>query len=250
MGRRATRRRHRKQYNKQYTYYSDPDKSCEPKHSDNDSRKDKWDSLDELALTDYANNAACNDPATVRDEMEVTRRLSGLNVSVVSCGHDLTRDPCAVMTSDVETICSEFPPSATLLDNLPGDFVPMDRLKERQLRKRSCKRNRKRTKKLKADETLSAAISKHRKSSHASKFRYNPIAWVQPSDESSQIQFGTEQSDVYHYCSDDSSRSFTDSESPILDDIIMIGSGQEDDDTGWLVQAQWNPTIPAMLGAY
>ena len=236
MGRRATRRRHKKKYNKRHSYHSEPEEFREPKTSDNDSRQEKWDSLDELALTDYANNAACNDPATVRDEMEVTRRLSSLNVSVVSCGNELTNDPCAIMTSDVETICSEFPPSATLVDSLPGDFFPLDRLKERQLRKRSCKRNRKRTKKAKA--LPSTEEGKHKRSFHvSSKVKFNPIAWVQPSDEQPSMKFlGSELSEIHQQCSDyTSSRSLTGSESPTLDDIIMIGSGPEEDDTGWLV---------------
>lgn len=227
MGRRATRRRHKKKYNSQKSCYSDPESIHGSQINEKEMiRRERCESLDDLALIDYATNAASNDPSTVRDEMDVTRRLSSLNV-------------CDLMTSDVETIYSEFPPSATLVDNLPGEFVPLERLKERQYRKRSSKRNRKRTKKAKAllpgsEESMSIPVGKHRRPSHASRQRFNPIAWVRSTGEPvHKCSPGNEHLETARYYSDASSRALTDSdESPILDDIIMVDSGQDDEETG------------------
>ena len=248
MGRRATRRRHKKKYNKRQGCYSDPEELHQSQNGGIrrdtrvSTRREKWESLDDLALIDYATNAASNDAVTIHDEMEVTRRLSSLNVSAACCSNDLN-----VMTSDVETIYSEFPPSATLADNLPGEFLPLERLKERQCRKRSSKRNRKRTKKIKAlilppgisEETMAVPVGRNRKPSQISKLRFNPIDWVHSTGEPSHVnplpsylKEGEEERLKDHY-SDASSRALTDSdESPILDDIIMVDSGPEETGLG------------------
>lgn len=193
--------------------------------NDSNTTRGKWESLDDLALLDYSNNAAYNDASTMNDEMEVTKRLSSLNVSAVSCcgaDHICT----AVMTSDVETIYSEFPPFATLADNLPGELVPSERLKERQMRKRSSRRSRKRTKKARntckcpcPEETVA---TRHRKSI------LEPINWVRSTvGDDNQSNSCSECCECYH-SSDLSSRALTESDTPILDDIIMIEDEGDD----------------------
>ncbi len=206
MGRRATRRRHKKRYNQQKNCYSDQD---DLHVSQTTTEVGTWESLDDLALLDYANNAATTDPATLRDEIEVTRRLSCLNVSMAAC-NDL-------WPSDVETVCSECPPAwATLPSNLPGELVPLDRLKERHCRKRTSKRSRKRTKKPKPTHLPPLFDDK------------KPTQWVRPSTSGNNpggVAVGGCDS---HQCSDVSSRALTDSDSLVLDDIIMLESDVEE----------------------
>lgn len=232
MGRRATRRRHKKKHAKHNIKkcHSDPEELRECRDG-NTVVGDKCDSVDDLALLDYYNNAvSCN------DEMEVTKRLSSLNVSTVSCcGAD--HFCSTVMTSDVETIYSEFPPfPATFTDsNLPGEIVPSERLKERQMRKRSSKRSRKRTKKPRS--TCKCSLPDETNSRHRKPI-LEPINWVQSSTVPQTT--GADQSSLSHseccdcnLSSDLSSRALTESDTPILDDIIMT-EHQEDQSSEWV----------------
>ena len=245
MGRRAARRRHRRKYKARQSYHSDPEDRHKPQESSNrkTSRNEKWGSFDDLIALDYAENVTRDDYSPVCDEIEVAKRLSSLNVSVMSCGNDpLMLPDGVVVTSDVDTIYSELP-SATHIDNLPGELVPLDRLKERQCRKRSSKRNRKRMKKAKAlppgccsaEDAMAFCIGKHKRSSYASKLRFNPIAWVHPVGESTNKHSGG-QPEAPVLSDNASSRALTDSDSPIVDDIIMIDSDEygerEDEEAG------------------
>lgn len=107
-----------------------------------------FNSLDEESLWDYVENAG-----TSGEEMEVTKRLSCLNFSVIPFALDPGNFSCesniagggACDVSDVE-LYSEIT-SATHLDVLPSDG---ERLSKRQNRKRASRRKpNKRTKKLK-----------------------------------------------------------------------------------------------------
>ena len=210
MGRRATRRRHKKRYNQRKNCYSDPDDLHVSQTMGEGGTRVRWESLDDLALLDYADNAATTDPATLRNEMEVTRRLSCLNVSMAACTD--------LWPSDVETVCSEcpLPWAATLPSNLPGELVPLDRLKERHCRKRTSKRSRKRTKKPKPTH-LPPLFDEKR-----------PTQWVRPTTSGNNPRVGVAGGCDSHNCSDVSSRALTDSDSLVLDDIIMLESDIEE----------------------
>lgn len=210
MGRRAAKRRHKAKLRRSGRL-SDPERrAIKAKHSAEELCSSGWASLDEDALQDYADNAATdNDPTALLDEMEVTRRLCGLNVGVID--GLVSALPTQHQPSDVDTIYSELP-SATLLDTLPGEQDHLDRLRKRRLRKRSSKRNRKRTKKQKLVEGSGMAC-------------HSPIVWMKASVTSDSSQCRDVSTDAT------SSRALTDSDSPILDDIIMLESAEGDRDS-------------------
>lgn len=205
MGRRSRRRRVKAK--KRSERRSDPEHfNSRRRYRDNkeiiDDERSGWDSLDERTLLDYMDNV------TKYDEMEVTQKLSGLNVSA------FIEQP-EVVTSDVDTIYSELP-SATILDSSCHGNV-----ERRYCRKRFSKRNRKRTKKLKTlslehQQVVDYLFKKHKK----------PRNFIKESSlivDDGQSVIMNDKVKV----SDTSSRGLTDSDSPIIDDIVMLESSNE-----------------------
>ena len=243
MGRRAVRRRRRFKAQKRTGRCSDPEDHNYVKNTNKteiiDEDNSGWDSLDDQTLLDYAENAAINDPSTLVDEMEVTKRLSGLNVSAI-----VELPESSIVTSDVETVFSELP-STILLDD-PGERETLTRLEERYCRKRGSKRNRKRTKKVKIlppeleeGESMAERVGgKYRRATYVSKLRFNPISWCKQSSvltDDSQQGLTTEPDHTTGLVgpSDTSSRALTESDSPTVDDIIMLDeAGGEDEIEG------------------
>ena len=185
---------------------SDPEhfNSCRRRNKDIiDDEHSGWDSLDERVLLDYMDNVAKNNPL---DEMEVVQKLSTLNVSAMV-------ELPEIITSDVDTVYSELP-SATLLDSsYPGN------VEKRYCRKRFSKRNRKRTKKVKMlsfehQQVVDHLIEKHKKP---------VINWCKQSS----VLTDDSQTATKSKISDTSSRGLTDSDSPTVDDIIMLESSNE-----------------------
>ena len=107
-----------------------------------------WNSWDELSMLDSGRNGTGSES----DDMEVTKRLSCLNFSVIpcamdpgnfSCGHEAGNIPGDEPPSEVELVTS-----ATYLDILPTDRESLDR---RQSRKRASRRRpNKKVKKMKS----------------------------------------------------------------------------------------------------
>ena len=143
-----------------------------------------FNSLDEESLYEYAGVSG--------EEMEVTKRLSCLNFSVIpcaldpgnfSCGSNIAGGGGACDVSDVE-LYSEFT-SATHLDLLPGEG---DTLGRRQNRKRASKRKpNKRTKKMKSSNcgmafTFGGAVAS------GSKMKAHPLSSSQPGHSRSQLR--------------------------------------------------------------
>lgn len=145
------RRRHKnpvKDYNAS-GQQSDPEQRIDVNsdHESNESRGG-WGSLDEALLQIAGGNSS-----SAVEEAEVSRRLSSLNVSDGQC-----------RLSD--HMYSKLP-SGTLLECLPGD-TPSDQLRKRHCRKRSCKRNRKRTKKARSADSAATSgfAGKQKRVSH------------------------------------------------------------------------------------
>ena len=112
-----------------------------------------WNSLDEAGLWDYHKNCSQQSDS---DDMEVTKRLSSLNFSMIPC----VLDPKALdvsMTAEASDVdhFSELT-SATHLDILPTFYSDRDNSSDvRQSRKRSSRRRpNKRTKRIKCSTGL------------------------------------------------------------------------------------------------
>ena len=190
MGRyRASKKRKRRLCKRSKSHESDPE--CPGTETRENSPA--WNSLDEETLLDYAHHAASGS-----DDMEVTKRLSCLNFSVIPCAMDPENFSCEAgsaciaagggeCASDVDTVdlLSELT-SATNLDILPGERdAPLNR---RQGRKRSTRRKpNKKTKKLKSSYTTMwnhghtstcthIGHGKAVKRSTLSQLRFNPLA--------------------------------------------------------------------------
>ena len=146
-----SRRRRRKNPPKDHNHasqQSDPEQRIDV-NGDNDSDESKsgWGSLDEALLQIVGGNSSAV------EEAEVSRRLSSLNVSE---GQSRLSDH---MYSK--------PPSGNMPDSFPGDATS-DRLGKRHCRKRSCKRNRKRTKKIRSADcpAIPGFLGKQKRISH------------------------------------------------------------------------------------
>ena len=99
--------------------------------SDSNESRNGWGSLDDALLQIVTGNSSAF------EEAEVSRRLSSLNVSE-------GQSRCS------DHMYSTILPSGAMPDSLPGGDTSHDRLGKRHCRKRNCKRNRKRTKKIRS----------------------------------------------------------------------------------------------------
>lgn len=171
MGKKSRRKKLRKKINKRSDRRSDSEM---PQDRVSDGSCGGWTSLDEQALLDYAENAAQH--STTPEELEVTRRLGSLNVSMIPCCSDPSLLPILAPKNGLVSkrdLYSEFP-CATLLDCLPGENV--QRWEKRQCRKRvSRRRPSKRPKKTREEIEHVMFIGKQRRS-NLSQLRYNPLA--------------------------------------------------------------------------
>lgn len=176
MGRyRGSKKRRKKLCKRRKAHESDPEFPGTETRSRETSPA--WNSLDEESLLDYARNAVGNES----DEMEVTKRLSCLNFSVIPCAMDPEFFSCGTNIpgggeSDAE-LYSELT-STTHLDVLPGER-DLEECSKRQGRKRASRRRpSKRTKKMKSSYSgneFSAAKGKAR-STVVPLVRFNPLS--------------------------------------------------------------------------
>lgn len=206
MGRKTCRRKRRTKTKRSSGRSSDPEHKTKPVNDKNaiiDDDQSCWDSLDELALADYTDNVGKYD-STFKDEMDMAMRLSFLNVS----SENVNLPEESIATSDTELPQSE----------------------QRYSRKRISKRNRKRTKKFKADPNLDSYMGSgegcrtRRVSGGLSKLC--TITWMKSMTDQSVLMTDDSQTGGggghFDTSDDTSSRGLTESDSPIIDDIIMI----------------------------
>lgn len=189
MGKRSKRKKLRKKINKRSGRRSDSEM---PQDRQSDGSCGGWTSLDEQALLDYGENAAQH--TSTLEELEVTRRLGSLNVSMIPCCSDPSLLPVLAPKSDrvsEQGLYSELP-CATLLNCLPGE-----RWERRQCRKRvSRRRPSKRPKKCREETEHVMSVGKQRRSGLA-QLRYNPLACYRASpspgpDRSHRVKGGRE----------------------------------------------------------
>ena len=175
MGKRSKKRKTRRKHGKRPDCRSDSEL---PRASRSEDTCCGWTSWDEAALVDYTENATSQ--CSAQDELEVTRRLGSLNVSLVPCcNHPDMFIVSTPQDTTVQVDAYSEQLSGTPLEELPGERA--QGCEKRQSRKRNTRKrstHHRPTKRPKGPRLCSLDhtmfMGKFRRPS-VSSIRYNPI---------------------------------------------------------------------------